>query len=148
MDRFLPFFDYPPTPSGQTWTFSWTPTLCPRGNSATDHLSDKIKETNWKNKNHQLHPCYEVKTHLILGWSSNNQISGPTYFHTIVMSASRHVHQNLKRLNNSNLKSMPSEYPDEPCLGKSESIIFQLLGKSFEIRHRMTEYQYSFFSLR
>ena len=31
VDRFLPFFDYPPTPSGQTWTFGLPPTLCPRG---------------------------------------------------------------------------------------------------------------------
>ena len=32
MDIFLPLFDNPPTPIGNTWTFRWPTTLCPHGN--------------------------------------------------------------------------------------------------------------------
>ena len=72
------------------------------------HLSHPVKILERKKKHFYLIFHTEpAKTNLIIGWSSNIQISGPTYFHTIVMSASRHVHQSLKRLNNSNLKKCP-----------------------------------------
>ena len=37
MDRILTFFDHPPTPSGQAWTFGLPPTPCPRGHLENDH---------------------------------------------------------------------------------------------------------------
>ena len=37
VDRILTFFDHPPTPSGQAWTFGLPPTPCPRGHLENDH---------------------------------------------------------------------------------------------------------------
>ena len=37
VNRILTFFDHPPTPSGQAWTFGLPPTPCPRGHLENDH---------------------------------------------------------------------------------------------------------------